>query len=274
MKKKSRFNLSLLAAAMAAAFIAAGCAPSFTTVSTPSAGTIPAADAKPLKVAAEAGIPLEDPAAVPVAAAPAPAPGAPGAAASPVASAKPDIFSVARAMSFGARANPFALLGSEVSFDRLQTAARIIDETGGWRSDFVPQPDVQEDAVKEQIAIPNWRLAGVIVGDAVVALLDMGTTVVEIRPGAAIPETEWVCISIDNESAVLRHRRDVQPKEITIFLAAQIFGTPAVGGGLGDGVGGSGGPGMPGAPGSPDGDPSGAGRGGRFGSPGGNGSEK
>jgi type I restriction enzyme R subunit len=123
------------------------------------------------------------------------------------------------------------LLGSEIAFDRNQTAARIIDETGGFRSDFTPQPDVEEESVKEQVEYPNWRLAGVIVGDAVIALLDMGTRVVEIRPGAPVTETEWICISIDNDSAVLRHRRDVTPKEVTIYLAAQLFGAPAGGGG-------------------------------------------
>lgn len=219
------------------AFAAVGCAPSFTTVSTPSAGTIPAKDAVPLKVSAEAGIPLQAPGA---AATVAPVTGAvPGATTAPAMTGAPDIFTLARASSFGARSNPFALLGNEIAFDRNQMAARIIDETGGFRSDFTPQPDVEEESVKEQVEYPNWRLAGIIVGDAVVALLDMGTRVVEIRPGAPVTETEWICISIDNESAVLRHRRDVQPKEVTIYLAAQLFGTP---GGDGGGGGAQGGP--------------------------------
>lgn len=230
--KKSGFygTLCLLA------FAAVGCAPSFTTVTAPSAGTIPAKDAVPLKVSAEAGIPLQTPGAA-AAATPGTGAGVPAAGAAtapaPAAPAGPDIFTLARASSFGARSNPFALLGSEIAFDRNQTAARIIEETGGFRTDFTPQPDVEDEAVKEQVEYPNWRLAGIIVGDAVIALLDTGSRVVEIRPGAAVPETEWICISIDNESAVLRHRRDVQPKEVTIYLAAQIFGAPAGGGGGG-----------------------------------------
>jgi len=251
----------------AAAVVLAGCAPSFGSISAPTAGTLTEAQAPALKVAADAGIPLDEPAvAAPAAAPSAPAaPGAPPAVPAAAASGRPDIFAIAKAMSFGVRSNPFALLGSEVSFDRMQTAARIIDETGGFRSDYEPQPDVQEDAVKEQIEVPNWRLAGVIVGDAVVALLDTGSRVVEIRPGSPVPETEWVCIAVDAETAVLRHRRDVQPKEITIFLAAQLFGAPGVGGqggvggGLGDGTGDPGGPGRPGGPGGPGGPPAGAG---------------
>lgn len=238
------------------AFVSVGCAPKFTALTAPSAGTIPAADAVPLKVSAEAGIPLQ--ASTPAAAVPTTgtAPAAGAAAVPPAVPAGPDIFTLARASSFGARSNPFALLGSEIAFDRNQTAARIIDETGGFRSDFTPQPDVEEEAVKEQIQYPNWRLAGVIVGDAVIALLDMGTRVVEIRPGAPVPETEWICISIDNESAVLRHRRDVQPKEVTIYLAAQIFGSPAGGGAGGPGAPvGSGGPPGGGRPGGPQGPP-------------------
>jgi hypothetical protein len=239
------------------AFAAVGCAPTFTTVSTPSAGTIPAKDAVPLKVSAEAGIPLAAPAAavaaVPTAGAAGAVPGAGATAGAPAAPAGPDIFTLARASSFGARSNPFALLGSELAFDRNQTAARIIDETGGFRSDFTPQPDVEEESVKEQVEYPNWRLAGVIVGDAVIALLDMGTRVVEIRPGAPVTETEWICISIDNDSAVLRHRRDVTPKEVTIYLAAQLFGAPA-GGGAGAGGPQGGGFGPPAGGGRPGGD--------------------
>lgn len=269
----SRLGLWTLSAA-ASAMVVAGCAPSFGSISAPTAGTLSEAQAPALKVAADAGIPLEQPAAATVGTttpgAPA-VPGAPGTApAVPgvAATGKPDIFAIAKAMSFGVRSNPFALLGSEVSFDRIQTAARIIDETGGFRSDYEPQPDVQEDAVKEQIEVPNWRLAGVIVGDAVVALLDTGSRVVEIRPGSPVPETEWVCIAVDTETAVLRHRRDVQPKEITIFLAAQLFGAPGVGGqggvgGPGGGLGDGGGTGEDGS--GMAGPPAGGGRGGRGG---------
>lgn len=240
--KKAYIGTALFVMALASV----GCAPKFTSVTAPSAGTIPAADAVPLKVSAEAGIPLQTAGTGAVAgtgtgAAPTGAVGA-GAAVAPPAAAGPDIFTLARAASFGARSNPFALLGSELAFDRNQTAARIIDETGGFRSDFTPQPEVEDEAVKEQVEYPNWRLAGIIVGDAVVALLDMGTRVVEIRPGAPVSETEWTCIAIDNESAVLRHRRDVTPKEVTIYLAAQIFGAP-----------GGGQPGAAGAPGGPPG---------------------
>lgn len=262
----SRFGLWTLSAS-AAAVVLAGCAPSFGSITAPTAGALTEAQAPALKVAADAGIPLDQPAAAPAAAPAAPAtPGATPAVPGAAASGRPDIFAIAKAMSFGARSNPFALLGSEVSFDRVQTAARIIDETGGFRSDYEPQPDVQEDAVKEQIEVPNWRLAGVIVGDAVVALLDTGSRVVEIRPGSHVPETEWVCIAVDTETAVLRHRRDVQPKEITIFLAAQLFGAPDVGGqggaggGFGDGTGAPGDGGRPGGPGGPGGPPGGAGR--------------
>lgn len=146
-------------------------------------------------------------------------------------------------MGFASRTNPWSLLPGELAFDRSQTAARLMSESGGFRQDFEPQADIEEGTVVEPVDVPNWRLAGVIIAESVVALLDTGSVVVEIRPGAAVPETEWVCISIDEEKAVLRHRRDVQPKEVTIRLASQIFGLPGQGGGLGGPGGGDGAPG-------------------------------
>lgn len=167
----------------------------------------------------------------------------------------PDVMAIAKTMGFGSRSNAFALMANEVTFDREQTAARFVSE-GGWRFDY-EEPEADTSERIERVPVPRWRLAGVLVAESVTALLDMGGQVIEIRPGMTIPGTTWVVVAIDEEKAVLRNTRNVDPREVTVRLQSAIFGLP--GGGGGDGgapAGGGGGRGAQGRPGD-DGDRSG-----------------
>jgi hypothetical protein len=229
MKKNSTFILAF-------ALLAVGCSGPLPTVTVPTASQVTGADATEPPVTAEAGLPI-----LGREAAPAATPG--GAPATPVV----DIFTVARGMNFASRRDPFALMRGEISFDREQTAARLLNETGTWRTDYEPQPDVEPDSFKEPVLVPNWRVSGVVISDSVLALIDTGARVYDVRPGQTVPETEWVVVAIDEESVLLRHRRDVEPKEVRINLQSQIFGIPGADGGQGGG--GQFGPGGPGGPG-------------------------
>lgn len=231
MKQNSLFILAF-------ALLAVGCSGPLPSVTTPTAGTVTGPDSQEPPVTADAGLPIQG---REVTAATPPAPGG-----APVAPAA-DIFTVARGMGFASRRDPFALMRGEINFDREQTAARLLNESGTWRTDYEPQPDVEEDSFREPVPAPNWRVSGVVISDSVLALIDTGTRVYDVRPGQTVPETEWVVVAIDEESVLLRHRRDVEPKEVRINLQSQIFGIPGADGGQGGGGqfgpgGGQGGP--------------------------------
>jgi bifunctional DNA-binding transcriptional regulator/antitoxin component of YhaV-PrlF toxin-antitoxin module len=66
---------------------------------------------------------------------------------------------------------------------------------------------------------PFRRLAGIMVGDSVLAIIDMGDGNLQIvRPGQQIPGTEWTVASIDEEKAVLRRSGNKKPKEVVVPL--------------------------------------------------------
>jgi hypothetical protein len=163
--------------------------------------------------------------------------------------------------SFASRNDPFALLNEERSFDSRQTSERFLSEQG-FRFDYEePPPPRPVDVVEPQ---PYRRLAGVIVGESVLALIDMGDGRLEIiRPGQRIPNSEWTVVSIDEEKAILRRGGNRLPRQIVVRLESPPFqggggtGTPG-GGGPGGGFGG-GRPGVP--PGGPPGLGGGAGAG-------------
>lgn len=139
--------------------------------------------------------------------------------------------SIAQKRAFVTRADAFALLPIERMFDRQQSAARLVSEGGGFVNMFTtPEEAVVTVAVTEPL--PNWRLSGVVIGDGVAALLDMGNTVVDIRPGQKVPDTEWVVVSIDPERAVLRRDNGKIPKYFVVPLSsANEANTPQGGGG-------------------------------------------
>ncbi|MCG9895720.1 MAG: hypothetical protein MH204_09615 [Fimbriimonadaceae bacterium] len=201
--------------------ILVGCAPEFPAVTAPEARA--PAD-QTVEVTAEAGLPV-------------------------TADATLDVIKVAQTMDFGSRPNPFGLLAREVNFDRSQMAARLLNDGGGFITEYEEPDFTTAEPIPVRIPVPNWRLAGVLVGESVVALLDTGVQVIEIRPGTRIDGTNWIVIAIDEETATLRNTEDVLPKEITINLQSQLFGLPGAGAPAGGPPGGPGnefGPGGPG----------------------------
>jgi hypothetical protein len=167
----------------------------------------------------------------------------------------------------GSRNDPFALSPAEKQFEQKQLAERFYSEAGGpFPASFEYKPEYVVTAPPIVEPQPYRRLSGVVIGDSVLGLLEMGGgEVVLIRPGMSIPNTEWKVISIDETKAVLRRPGSRLPKEITVKLEAAPAGTAPVGGAgnAGFGPGGAGMPGgFPGAPGGFPGGPGGRGPGG------------
>lgn len=161
-----------------------------------------------------------------------------------------------RGQSFAPRNDPFALLGEERAFEVSQSSERFLSESGGFRFDYeAPTPPADNDILEPQ---PYRRLAGVIVGESVLALIDMGDgrNLEIIRPGQRIPNSEWTVVSIDEEKAILKRSGNRLPRQIVVRLESPPFNPGQGGGGAAPGVGGGrGAPGTPGGgrPGAPGG---------------------
>jgi hypothetical protein len=161
-----------------------------------------------------------------------------------------------------ARSNPFMLTSAERNFETQQDNARIFSNLGFFSAEFTPpvEPasDLERAIVEPQ---PYRRLSGIIVGDSITAIIDMGNGQTEIiRPGMKIPNTPWRVKSIDANKATLVRDGNVQPKQITVRLESPPPGmapsNPGAPGGLPGGPGGRPG-GFPGAPGGFPGRPGG-----------------
>jgi hypothetical protein len=154
---------------------------------------------------------------------------------------------------FTARTDPFALLPAERVYETEQRAANLVN-MNGWSFRYEPAPEVVEEIQYEEQ--PYRRLAGILIGETVVALLDMGDgRIISVRPGQRIEGTDWFVASIDQERLILRRVPEsrVQPREVEVRLG------PAMGRGGGQpGQGGAAG----GAGGAPGSIPPGAGGGG------------
>lgn len=151
-----------------------------------------------------------------------------------------DTYGLAQASTFVTRTNPFALLPQEYSFNREQWVERILQMQGGFSNYYVIRPDVEDEPPVVE-PTPAWRLSGIIIGDGISALLDMGPGEdLIIRPGTRIPDTEWVVVSITEEYAVLERGGNRLPRRFIVPLAGPLEGmpqAPAGGGGGGAGVG-------------------------------------
>lgn len=151
---------------------------------------------------------------------------------------------------FSARPDPFALHPSEVAFDRSQGAERLFTDLGGFSVRFEPPVEtVVVPTIEEQ---PYRRLAGVIVGESVSALIDMGDGqgLKIINPGQVI--NGWTVVSIDENQAVLRRGGNILPREVIVRLESAPFGAGGSGNsnsGGNNGGGNSGGGGGPSSPG-------------------------
>jgi len=154
----------------------------------------------------------------------------------------------AKAPQFHFRSNPFALSSDETAYDQQQNSERLLSQTGFF-STFTPTPEVPPVIVTE--TQPYRRLSGVVVGSAVVAILETGGTSepIIISPGTKVPP-DWTVVSVDQDKAVLRRGGNVLPHEIEVRLEQPAPGygptttvPPAGGtnnGGFGPGPGGPG----------------------------------
>ncbi|MCW5937828.1 MAG: hypothetical protein KIT11_11045 [Fimbriimonadaceae bacterium] len=140
-------------------------------------------------------------------------------------------FELAKGRYFSSRPDSFALLTAERTFDRSQRAERFLDESGGFVLYYSPPQEVELEPSVLIDPPPAWRLAGVVISDGVIGLLDMGNRTVDVRPGQRVPDTEWTVVSIDTERAVLRRSGNKLPRE----FIAPLQGPLAPGGGGGGG---------------------------------------
>lgn len=168
--------------------------------------------------------------------------------------------------SFSHRPDPFALFPAEVSFENSQSAENLFAQQGrGFGMLYEPKEEVIEEMTIEPQ--PYRRLAGILVGETVAAILIMedGKSYI-VRPGMKIPNSDWTVVSISTnpEQAILRRPGNRLPKEISVRLESPPSGmtpgnnAPANPGGRGNNPGGrqglgGGGPGARGGPGGPEG---------------------
>jgi hypothetical protein len=132
--------------------------------------------------------------------------------------------------SFSQRNDPFALFPPEVQFDRMQRAESLLQSTGGWTLQYEPPAEVVEEEQLEPQ--PYRRLAGVLIGDTVAAIIIMEDGRAHIvKPGTKIPDSEWTVVSIDGERAVLRRPGSKRPNQITVRLESPPSGMGGGGGG-------------------------------------------
>lgn len=151
------------------------------------------------------------------------------------------------------RPDPFALQAQENEYDLKENNERIFATKGAF---FPPAFTAKPVTVRIEQTEPQpfRRLAGVVVADSVMAIIDMGngSAMQVIRPGMQIPNSPWRVVSIDSDKAVLRRSGNVKPKEVVVRLQSPSVGgiqpgqappggNPGGGGNFGGGGGGGGG---------------------------------
>jgi hypothetical protein len=141
------------------------------------------------------------------------------------------------------RSDAFALLPTEKLFDRQQTAARLLSEMGGGFAMIYqeppPKPDPEETIEKQ----PYRRLTGYLQGEGVMAIIEMeDVKSYLVRPGRQVGSTEWTCVSLDRDRAILRRPGAKLPHDIVVRLESKPVGGGGGGGGTGGGGGNAGGP--------------------------------
>jgi hypothetical protein len=143
--------------------------------------------------------------------------------------------------AFGQRSDIFALMPVERKREQSMLAERLTSESG-WSTQFEPRVEVDPSQFEIDDPQPYRRLAGVIIGDTVMAIMMMEDGHAEIiRPGMMIPNTEWRVVSIDEEKAVLRRAGNKRPRQIVVNLETDPGGMAPRGGTGGNSGGGTGG---------------------------------
>jgi len=126
---------------------------------------------------------------------------------------------MAKAKTFASRPDPFALTASEETYDSEAFAQWMFDQWGLVQAyDPIPEPVLPDVRPEPQPA--DRRLAGVLIGDSVVAIIEMGNGASPqiVHPGERVPGTEWTVVSIDPEKAILHRDGDRQPHDVTVRL--------------------------------------------------------
>jgi hypothetical protein len=132
----------------------------------------------------------------------------------------------------GSRNDPFALRGDEVAYDRDQESARLVASMGSFTGLYALEPERDPDADLVTEPQPYRRLSGIVVGESVYAIIDMGdgSPATIIRPGMRIPNSEWTVASIDEEKAVLTRTGNRLPRSVVVRLESP---PPGMGGAQG-----------------------------------------
>lgn len=132
----------------------------------------------------------------------------------------PKLKVLAMAANYGFRPDPFALLPVERNYEDQQLAERLIAQAGGYMTEWTPPTEKEPEVIEQQ---PYRRLAGVMVGTSVLALIDMGDGKLEIvRPGQQIGE--WTVESIDLEKATLTRKGNKKPHTIVVPVQKPLGG--------------------------------------------------
>lgn len=143
----------------------------------------------------------------------------------------PKLKVLAMAANYGSRPDPFALLPVEKQYEDQQTAERFLSLAGGYMTEWTPPQEAEPEVIEQQ---PYRRLAGVMVGTSVLALIDMGDGKIEIvRPGQTIGE--WTVQSIDLEKAILTRKGNKKPHTIEVPVQKPLGGLLNPGGNRGGG---------------------------------------
>jgi hypothetical protein len=128
------------------------------------------------------------------------------------------------ARKYTPRTDPFALMPIEENYERRQQAERFLGEQGGFQSVLLDPPDDTDTTVAPEVEPqPHRRLAGILYGESVLAIIDMGDgrALQIVRPGQKVPGSEWTVVSIDQEKAILHRGGRKLPHEVVVRLESK-----------------------------------------------------
>jgi len=172
-------------------------------------------------------------------------------------------------ISYSPRKDPFTLLPAEVAADKAAQQQALLASLGGFPTIAVYKPKPPHPKTLPLEPQPYRRLAGIIRGEAVAAILEEEGSAMPliVKPGDKVGP--WTVRSIDTEKMVMTREGSIKPTLVTVKLESRP--TVMFSGGGGGNMGGGPGPGTgPGGPGGGGRGPGGGRRGG-VGGPGGGG---